>query len=325
MSVSHFNLFLGRGVEQRREAALPPLADDSIRTDPSAYVSSDAIRHAVNAAVALGKPLLVTGEAGTGKTQLASRVAWELTPQYAKPLRFQVRSRSEGMELFYRYDSLRHFQDAQTQKAKEARDYIRIEALGEAILRANPGQAHAREYTTRAPLPDAPMRSVVLIDEIDKAPRDLPNDILAEVEEMKFTIAETGHEFQAEASHFPVVILTSNSERDLPDAFLRRCVYLHIDPPNEATLLAIIKARVKPLSHFSEDALHDVIQRYEEIRSQVKRKKPATDELLSWVKMLDHLRVNPKRVEAGQKEALALSYAVLLKDKEDLERIRKGE
>lgn len=319
--MSFFDLFNGSGPRPNEAATIPPLIDDNIRTAPEFYISSDAIRHAVNTAIALGRPLLVTGEPGTGKTQLASRIAWELTPTFPKPLRFQVKSRSDGSELFYRYDSLRHFQDAQVSAAKSTDSYIRIEALGEAILRANPAQDNATTYRTTNPLPATPMRSVVLIDEIDKAPRDLPNDILAEIEEMKFTILETGHEFKAESSHFPVVLLTSNSERDLPDAFLRRCVYLHIERPQGDSLKRIIRARVKPTHPFSDTFLDNVITRFEQIRKEATRKPPATDELLSWVKVLDRLEIDPLNPRPDQKVALGFTYSILVKDKTDLAKL----
>ena len=320
--MSKFWLFEGKGPREDGARPLPRLTRDSSPTDPAGYIAAEGTRHAVNVALALGRPLLVTGEAGTGKTQLAYRMAWELTPAHPVPLRFQVKSRTDGADLFYRYDALRRFQEAQRKLEKDVAESVRIEALGEAILRAQTDREKSSKYVGEGRLPAEPVRSVVLIDEIDKAPRDLPNDILAEIEDMAFEIAETGDRFRADAEFRPIVLMTSNSERDLPDAFLRRCVYHHIEPPNREQLRAIVGARVKTSDSFSPEMLENALTRYEEIRRLVDKKKPSTDELLAWVRVLNQLEIDPLAPKDGQREALAFTLSILVKDSQDLSKIR---
>jgi MoxR-like ATPase len=321
------DFWLFQGKEKRsQEHSVLPLFERNHRWDaPEDYVADEGLRHAVNVALALGRPLLITGEAGTGKTQLAYRMAYELTPETPEPLRFQVKARSEASDLFYRYDALRHFQEVNVNQNREAktRDFIRMEALGVAILRA----AEDREMAN-ALLPEkwripAPVRSVALVDEIDKAPRDLPNDLLAEIENMMFEIKETGDRFQAKTEFRPVVLLTSNSERDLPDAFLRRCVYYHIPPPTRDRLREIVHKRVPLSSAFSPEMLENTLTRYDEVRKAVSKKKPSTDELLAWVQILDRLQIDPKNPKAGDKLALAFTYSILVKDAGDLQALQK--
>lgn len=319
--MKRFDVFSGVGPVEGPKP-LPPLEQDERRTDPALYVTGKPLRAAVNVAIALGRPLLVTGEAGTGKTQVAYRIAYELEPNGGKPLRFQMKARTEGSDLFYRYDALHHFQDVQMKREKPFEKYLRLEALGTAILRAEKDRDKAAKYIGEGEKEVPPRRSVVLIDEIDKAPRDLPNDILGEIEDMAFEIKETGETFRAEADYKPLVILTSNSERDLPDAFLRRCVYHHIHPPTAADLREIVSKRVKLDATFSPVLLESAIERYEELRGMALKKKPATDELIAWVEVLQSLQIDPKKPKEGQAEALAFSYSVLLKDPQDLVQIR---
>jgi MoxR-like ATPase len=322
MLTTRFHLFSGKGPRTADQTTLPPLENEGHPTDPAGYMASEGAMHAVNVAITLGRPLLITGEAGTGKTQLAYRAAWELTPDYPVPLRFQVKARTEGSDLFYRYDALRHFRDVQRQVESNVTGYVRIEAVGEAILRASRDRQRASMYATAHPLPENAIRSVVLIDEIDKAPRDLPNDILSEIEDMRFEITETGDSFRADPTLRPLVLMTSNSERDLPDAFLRRCVYHHIEPPNRDQLRMIVRARVKTSDAFSPEMLEHALTRYEEIRGMVSKKKPSTDELIAWVRVLDRLQIDPLAPKDGQREALAFTLSILVKDSQDLRNIR---
>ena len=161
------------------------------------------------------------------------------------------------------------------------------------------------------------------MDEIDKAPRDLPNDLLAEIENMMFEIRETGERFDAKTEYRPVVLLTSNSERDLPDAFLRRCVYYHIPPPTRDRLREIIRKRVPLSSSFSPEMLENALTRFEEVRKTVSKKKPSTDELLAWVQVLDRLNIDPKNPNPSDKLALAFTYSILVKDAGDLQALQK--
>ncbi|HEU4767864.1 MAG TPA: MoxR family ATPase, partial [Pyrinomonadaceae bacterium] len=265
------------------------------------------LRDAVNVALVLGQPLLVTGEPGTGKTQLAGSIAHELS--LAPPYVFRTKTTSTAKDLFYRYDALRHFHDANVIKKNaetlNVEDYINYEALGLAILYAQKDNSSAR-------------RSVVLIDEVDKAPRDFPNDILNEIEEFSFTVSETGKTFEVNESHRPIVLLTSNSEKNLPDAFLRRCVFYNIPAPDHRQLLSIVKNRLK-LSEDFYPFVEPLVRHFEDIRGLALKKKPATAELLAWLAVLNKMHVNNDSVAPGKSEALAFTYSILAKNKEDSE------
>jgi MoxR-like ATPase len=321
-----FHLFQGGGPVAESTEPLPKFQPNPLRDDPAFYQADPGLVHAVNAAIALGRPLLVTGEPGTGKTQLAHRIAHELTPG-APPLRFQVTSRSEASHLFYRYDALRHFQEVHVQgnKSAETLDFVRMEALGIAILRAAPDKDRERANARLKPehRTDRSVRSGVLIDEIDKAPRDLPNDMLAEIENMSFEILETGDPFQADQEFRPVVLFTSNSERDLPHAFLRRCVYYHIKPPDPDALRKIVRSRLPALSFFTPERLDGAIRLYEEIRDLLSARKPSTDALIAWVELLELLQVDPANPEPNQLDVLRYTCSVLAKEAEELETVRE--
>jgi MoxR-like ATPase len=162
------------------------------------------------------------------------------------------------------------------------------------------------------------VRSVVLIDEIDKAPRDVPNDVLDETERMCFTVRETGHQFKADPSLRPILILTSNSEKNLPDAFLRRCVFYHIAFPSRERLRSIVENRVGADADFSPRMLEASIAHFEQLREVALRKKPATAELLAWLRVLARLRIDVENLRPGDLETLGFTYSVLAKSKEDL-------
>jgi MoxR-like ATPase len=267
----------------------------------------------------LGQPLLITGEPGTGKTQLASSIAHELS--LFGPLVFLTKSTSTAKDLFYRYDALRHFHDANVkseQKDLSAERYITYEALGRAILLSQPKgdlPPHERPH-------DGPVRSVVLIDEVDKAPRDFPNDILYEIDEMSFTVYETGRTFRIDPDYRPFALLTSNSEKNLPDAFLRRCVFYDIPFPDKTQLTEIVKRRLTLTKEFTDEMLEDAIEHFQEVRSLSIRKKPATAELLAWLRVLERMNINPGDLRPGQAEALSLTYSVLVKTKDDLDALK---
>lgn len=272
------------------------------------YIASEGLRAAVNVAIQLGQPLLLTGEPGTGKTQLAASVAHDLDLSL---IAFTAKTSSIARDLFYHYDAVGHFRAAQTNRdgVTTARDYIAFQALGEAIRRS--------ELESR--------RSVVLIDEIDKAPRDFPNDVLSELERMSFRIPETGESFSAGTGYRPIVIMTSNQEKNLPDAFLRRCVFYHIEFPTPEALREIVNMHVRELPPRLLDAAVAHFQRVREFRLG---KRPATAELIAWVSILERLGVRVETLEADkpssgpQADLLMISYGLLLKTKDDVERVR---
>ncbi len=264
--------------------------------------------------------MLLTGEAGTGKTQLAYHLAHQL--QLSEPLKFETKSNSAARDLFYIYDHLRHFQAAQTkQGSNDPRNYVHYHALGLAILRTLP-RAEIDELVT-ADFPDAaPCRSVVLIDEIDKAPRDFPNDLLNEVEGLYFRIPELGNrKVTADPALRPLLVLTSNSEKHLPAAFLRRCVYYHLPFPDAARLSQIIDKQLPDLVG-SGEFVQAAIQLFDELRGEQLglQKKPATAELLNWLIALRQLfphAVNP----LAEPNALTRTLPVLIKNKDDRDQV----
>jgi len=313
-----FNIYQGNG--EQVPGTLPPATSTQQLFAPEHYIADEGLRNAVNVAISLAQPLLLTGEPGTGKTQLAWSIAHEL--KLGEPLVFHTKSVSVARDMFYSYDSLKHFHAAQVSKGTELNilDYIRMEALGTAILKAS-DDAVAQELLAAKDRGAEKARSVVLIDEVDKAPRDLPNDILNELETMAFTIQETGQKFQAAQEFKPILILTSNSEKNLPEAFLRRCVYYNIAFPEVEQLQKIVANRVT-LSHaYTEAKITAAIQHFLELRARNLRKKPATAELLSWVKILDQLEIDFTQPLADQKDKIRSSYAVLAKNKEDRDQL----
>jgi MoxR-like ATPase len=311
-----FRLYSGIGsTATERGLRLPPFEKIAELDDPAHYIAEKGLIDAVNVALTLGQPLLVTGEPGTGKTQLGASVAYELG--LPAPLVFHTKTTSTAKDLFYRYDSLGHFHDAQFSKQElSIEDYITYEALGLAILLSmKPGEAN--QFLPEHLRDKGPIRSVVLIDEIDKAPRDLSNDVLNEIENMSFTVQETDRVFSADQSYRPILVLTSNSEKNLPDAFLRRCVFYHISFPDGERLRGIVQGRLGLNSDFTPEMLDNAIRHFEEIREMVLKKKPATAEFLAWVRILQKMHLDVTNLKPGEAEALAFTYSILAKNKED--------
>lgn len=260
--------------------------------DPKGYVASNDLIAAVNVAITLGRPLLVTGEAGTGKSDLAKSVAYDLG--LGEPLEFVTKSDTESRDLFYTFDTVGRFHAAQTQgAADDPRRFITYNALGEAILLAN-GNETAAEFRRPGATHDGPRRSVVLIDEVDKAPRDVPNDILAEIDNLQFEVPELSVRFgrartiMAADEYRPIVIITSNLEKALPDAFLRRCVYYHVPFPMRDTLAVIVGRRIGQRYRCESTFLDQALSLFEFLREPhlCLRKRPATAELLDWLYVL---------------------------------------
>lgn len=290
-------------------ASQKPLASswpDSDLDKASGYKPDEGLLAAIDVARMLGQPLLITGEPGTGKTQFAYYVSLALG--LAPPLFFETKSTSTARDLFYVYDALGRFHDAQISRASSLSadqqlvnqlEYVTYNALGLAILRASKKES-VNKWLPKNFEHNNLHLSVVLIDEVDKASRDFPNDILNEVENMYFKIPEIRDpstnavvRIAAEPTMRPILILTSNSEQHLPDAFLRRCIYYNIPFPNRVRLLEIIEARVgikADQTLCGKDAL-EIFEKLREPTSGLK-KKPATAELLSWLTALRKMDVD---------------------------------
>ncbi len=320
---------------ENRNIQIDPRAIGSAKLVPKSenYILSGELKAAVEVALRLGQPLLLTGEPGTGKTRLAYKIASDLAATSSdflpEPLIFNTKTTSTASDLFYTYDAIRHFQDASIRRESgtggvEVTDYIQLQAMGKAIGLTNPEVLAGGNF-----LPEAAERSrssVVLIDEIDKAPRDFPNDILNELENYEFQIKEDNNRRVTKGDgQNIVVVMTSNSERNLPDAFLRRCVFYHIPFPSNEQLLEIAKSHLGDSNPYANGSLIDY---FTQLRSMVIRKKPATAELIAWLKILemDDFLKDPKvdfnNLTEEQKYILEYSHSILIKTAEDLERIR---
>lgn len=270
------------------------------------YRPSKELEIAMNAAIAIGAPLLLTGEPGTGKTQAAYFAAWQLGLD--KPIHFQAKTTSHANDLLYEFDTVRYFRDAYLQglagdrdaAALDKRKYIEPRPLWKAFKR---GKRHNRP-------------AVLLIDEIDKAPRDFPNDLLHEVQEMRFRIKETGKWVSCAPELRPILFITSNDERRLPDAFLRRCVSHRIELTPEL-LRDAVAAHAKRFPELSAEFIDLAVCRLMEIHRRVKEKPPATGELLAWLQVLAISLGNDPKLLATTDLSRLPHLEVLLKTPED--------
>lgn len=330
MNTKTFKFYQGTGKTLKdRNQSLPGYKPLVHLDAPEHYIAEKGLSDAVNVALVLGQPLLVTGEPGTGKTRLADSVAHELG---APLFRFYTKTSSTATDLFYQYDALARFRDSHIPERREktTEDYITYQALGKAVLLADPeisSGENQEEYISKAGLDkyERPVRSVVLIDEIDKAPRDFPNDLLNEVETMTFTVKETETAFTAREDCRPILILTSNSEKDLPEPFLRRCVFFHISFPSADQLKEIVQRRFNDHPEFTPEFIERAIAHFLEIRKiATLKKEPETAEFLTWITILKSLNPDIKDLRApGEAKLLARSYSVLAKTREDLALLKK--
>ncbi len=365
------------------------------------YILSDeGLKSAIQMAIWLGKPLLLTGAPGTGKTKLAYKLADMLAneannnkdtivPFIDKPFVFNTKTTSTATDLFYTYDAIQHFQKKHVEQTKteeksvvtmndeketsshttfnissveavksssesfSAHPFIKLNALGQAIVQTYGKSAIGKHDTLYElqflkdfkKLHSEARSSVVLIDEIDKAPRDFPNDLLNEIENMEFSIKELMNiEVKNQYSNAQVVvIMTSNFEKNLPDAFLRRCLFYHIPPPGHAELVAIVEKRLKShllelypqkderyatlLGHLPAN-MDASVQEFEEIKKLIKEKQPATAELLDWIKALEQNNffnevVDFKALKPEKKHILLQVLPALAKGDIDQQNVRK--
>ncbi|MGM0429090.1 MAG: AAA family ATPase [Pseudomonadota bacterium] len=263
----------------------------------SQYVVSQELATAVNAAVTLEKPLLLKGEPGTGKTRLAEELARALDTEL---LQWSIKSTTKAQQGLYEYDAVSRLRDSQlgSDKVHDISNYIRPGKLWQAFT--------------------ADKRPVLLIDEIDKADVEFPNDLLHELDQMAFHVYETGE--QVKAQQRPIVLITSNNEKALPDAFLRRCFFHYIQFPDSDTLKAIVDVHFPDLH---KNLLDTALALFFELRDVPGlKKKPSTSELLDWLRLLlvEDIDANALRKSREQGGLLPLSGA-LLKHEQDVERL----
>ena len=258
------------------------------------YVATDDLKVAVNASIVLERPLLIKGEPGTGKTVLAEEVAKAIG---APLLTWHIKSTTKAQQGLYEYDAVSRLRDSQ---------------LG------NPRVSDISNYIKRGKLWDAfthEKRPVLLIDEIDKADIEFPNDLLLELDRMEFFVYETGENIKA--SLRPIVMITSNNEKELPDAFLRRCFFHYIKFPDRDTMAEIVKVHYPHLKH---DLLAAALQSFYELRDVPGlKKKPSTSEFLDWLKLLLAEDIAPEALRSQDTRAIVPPlHGALLKNEQDV-------
>ena len=288
------------------------------------YDAGDELIEVVNLAIELGMPLLLEGEPGCGKSRLAHALVYEFNyRQESNPIKYYewiVQSTSKAEDSLYQYDYIGRLQAAQisgilSQKEIEessseqknpatSKDWVDLQPLGKAFKQSK----------------DKQEQSVVLIDEIDKADRDFPNDLLLAIESRRFFIKETGELIQANDQAFPLIIITSNQEKNLPNAFLRRCIYHYIELPNQERLRKILTER---FTDAEQEVIIKAVDRFQEVRTSQDEtksegeKKVSTSELIAWFKSL--LKYKPEEIIAKLKEDKLPHASVLLKSRTDVQ------
>ena len=258
------------------------------------YVATHDLKLAVNAALTLQRPLLIKGEPGTGKTMLAEEVAAALGMPL---LQWHIKSTTKAQQGLYEYDAVSRLRDSQLGDP-------RVKDIGNYILKGNLWEAF-----------NCDQQPVLLIDEIDKADIEFPNDLLRELDRMEFYVYETRETVRAK--HRPIIVITSNNEKELPDAFLRRCFFHYIRFPDTATMTQIIDVHFPDLKR---ELLHEALTTFFKIRETPGlKKKPTTSELLDWIKLLVTEDISPEALRSDDaKKLIPPLYGALLKNEQDV-------
>ena len=258
------------------------------------YVATEDLMVAVNAAIALERPLLIKGEPGTGKTMLAHEIAKAIG---APLLQWHIKSTTRAQQGLYEYDAVARLRDSQLGDA-------RVHDIANYIVRGRLWEAFTLEQ-----------RPVLLIDEVDKADIEFPNDLLLELDRMEFHVYETKE--TVVARHRPIVVITSNNEKELPDAFLRRCFFHYIRFPDRETMERIVEVH-HPGIH--KRLVHEALSAFFQMREVPGlKKKPSTSELLDWIKLLVHEDIPPETLRSkDQRQIIPPLYGALLKNEQDV-------
>ena len=258
------------------------------------YIATDDLKIAVNAAVTLERPLLIKGEPGTGKTVLAAEIAQSLG---ARLIEWHIKSTTKAQQGLYEYDAVSRLRDSQLgdERVHDISNYIRRGKLWDAFV--------------------AEERPVLLIDEIDKADIEFPNDLLLELDRMEFHVYETGENIKA--SKRPIVVITSNNEKELPDAFLRRCFFHYIKFPDAETMEQIVDVHFPGIK---KRLVEEALRIFFEVRDVPGlKKKPSTSELLDWLKLLLNEDIGPEMLrERDPKKLIPPLHGALLKNEQDV-------
>ena len=268
--------------------------DDKRFSGTDSYVATEELMMAVNASVTLGRPLLIKGEPGTGKTLLAHEVARSLDRPF---IQWHIKSTTKAQQGLYEYDAVGRLRDSQLGDD-------RVHDIGNYIVKGKLWEAFASD-----------VQPVVLIDEIDKADIEFPNDLLLELDRMEFHVYETKE--IVKTKHRPIIIITSNNEKELPDAFLRRCFFHYIRFPDKETMEQIVQVHYPDLK---KELLREALESFFEVREVPGlKKRPSTSELLDWIKLLVAGDIPPEALrEQDGGKAIPPLYGALLKNEQDV-------